>query len=183
MFDIEKFIADCTTALDETAPEMAAREVVAAAVTDPAAVMKAFGEPTKAGLFTLHRSDKLTVLNLVWGPEMELMPHDHAMWAAIGIYTGKETNTFWRRSEENGLERLGTKDMEARGAVWLGDSAIHSVKNPLTKLTGALHVYGGDFFDADRHEWDSETLEEAPYDVEKARRLFEESNARLAAAE
>lgn len=182
MFDTDQFIADCRDALKESSPEMAAREVIARAVEHPANVMSVLGEPVRAGIFTLHRSDELTVLNLVWGPEMDLMPHDHAMWAAIGIYTGKEINTFWRRSEENGLEQLGSKEMTAREAVWLGDSAIHSVRNPLAKLTGAIHVYGGDFFDADRHEWDPETLEEAPYDVDKAKRLFEESNARLLSA-
>ena len=51
--------------------------------------------------------------------------------------------------------------------------------NPLTRLTGALHVYGGDFFAPGRSEWDAETFEEGPYDSEKLKRLFEESNERL----
>jgi hypothetical protein len=51
-------------------------------------------------------------------------------------------------------------------------------------LTGAIHVYGGDFFEAVpiRSEWDPETLVELPYNVEKNMRLFEEANAALAAA-
>ena len=32
----------------------------------------------------------------------------------------------------------------------LGDDVIHSVTNPREVLTGALHVYGGDFFDTPR---------------------------------
>ena len=28
---------------------------------------------------------------------MTIMPHDHRMWAVIGIYTGRENNIFWRR--------------------------------------------------------------------------------------
>lgn len=178
MFDLDRFVQECTVALDETAPEMAVREVVAEAVSDPAAVMRAIGEPERGGVFTLHHSDRLTVLNLVWGPEMDLMPHDHRMWASIGIYTGKETNVFWRRGPE-GLQRMGTKELEERDAVWLGETVIHSVTNPLGRLTGALHVYGGDFFDTPRSEWDTDTLEEAPYDVVKLRRLFDESNRRL----
>lgn len=181
MFDLDRFIQDCTAALDETAPEMAVRDVVARAVSDPAAVMQTIGEPERGGVFTLHRSDRLTVLNLVWGPEMDLMPHDHRMWAAIGIYTGREINRFWRRGA-NGLERLGTKEMDVGNAEWLGETAIHSVVNPLDRLTGALHVYGGDFFGTPRSEWDPETLQEGPYDVERVKRLFEESNSRLDAA-
>ena len=43
-------------------------------------------------------------------------------------------------------------------------------------MTGAIHVYGGDFFAAERSEWDPETLKEGRYDVEK-NLLFEEANA------
>ena len=25
------------------------------------------------------------------------MPHNHEMWAVIGVYTGREDNIFWRR--------------------------------------------------------------------------------------
>ena len=178
MFELERFVEDCYAALDEATPERAAREVVARAVDAPSSVMSAIGEPQRAGVNTLYRSDRLTVLNLVWGPEMQLMPHNHNMWAAIGIYTGAEVNTFWRRTEE-GLQQLGGKDMGEKDAVWLGETAIHSVTNPLTRLTGALHVYGGDFFAPGRSEWDFETLTEGPYDSDKLVRLFEESNARI----
>jgi predicted metal-dependent enzyme (double-stranded beta helix superfamily) len=51
------------------------------------------------------------------------------------------------------------------------------VTNPLPRLTGAIHVYGGDFFAVTRSEWDPESLRERPYDAEKAMRLFEEANA------
>ncbi|MBI1187102.1 MAG: hypothetical protein GC206_07200 [Alphaproteobacteria bacterium] len=182
MFDLDRFVQECTAALDETAPEIAVREIVAAAVSDPSALMRAIGEPERGGVFTLHHSERLTVLNLVWGPGMDLMPHDHRMWASIGIYTGRECNVFWRRGAD-GLERMGGKELGERDAAWLGATAIHSVTNPLNRLTGALHVYGGDFFGTARSEWDPETLEEAPYDVVKLRRLFDEGNDRLAAME
>jgi hypothetical protein len=41
---------------------------------------------------------------------------------------------------------------------------IHSVTNPIRRLTGAIHVYGGDFFHAERSEWDPETLLDERYD-------------------
>ena len=47
------------------------------------------------------------------------------------------------------------------------------------KLTGGLHVYGGDFLGTPRSEWDPETLEERAYDVERNVGQFEASNARL----
>jgi predicted metal-dependent enzyme (double-stranded beta helix superfamily) len=64
----------------------------------------------------------------------------------------------------------------------LGPDVIHSVTNPVMKLTGAIHVYGGDFFATERSEWDPGTLTEQPYNVDKNMRLFAESNARLHAA-
>ena len=39
-------------------------------------------------------------------------------------------------------------------------------------------MYGGDFFATPRSEWDPETLQERPYDVDRARRTFAEANAR-----
>jgi len=49
------------------------------------------------------------------------------------------------------------------------------------RFTGAIHVYGGDFFGTERSEWDPETLLEKSYSVEKTLRLFEEANAFYAA--
>jgi len=61
----------------------------------------------------------------------------------------------------------------------LGEDIIHSVTNPTAKLTAALHVYGGDFFSRERSEWDSENLEERPYDIDKNVKYFEEVNRGL----
>ena len=44
------------------------------------------------------KDDELTVLHVVWAPRMTIYPHDHRMWAAIGIYAGQEDNSFFRRS-------------------------------------------------------------------------------------
>ena len=63
-----------------------------------------------------------------------------------------------------------------RDAEPLGRDIIHSVTNPIPRLTGAIHIYGGDFFAAARSEWDSETLEEQRWDAERAVRRFEEAN-------
>jgi hypothetical protein len=40
---------------------------------------------------------------------------------------------------------------------------LHSVTNPIRRLTGTIHVYGGDFFEPRRSEWDSETLRERAF--------------------
>jgi predicted metal-dependent enzyme (double-stranded beta helix superfamily) len=60
----------------------------------------------------------------------------------------------------------------------LGKSVVHAVTNPLRAFTGAIHVYGGDFFATPRSEWTPDTLEERPYDIEGAKRAFAEANER-----
>ena len=105
------------------------------------------------------------------------MPHNHRMWAVIGIYTGREDNIFWRRvagASDGKIEAAGARALSDRDAVPLGQDIILSVLNPINRLTGAIHVYGGDFFALARSEWDSERLVEQPFDVEKTLALFEE---------
>ena len=178
MFQKERFIEDCRAALKEPHAQAAIRELVARAVSEPAQVVRALGEPKLAGVDKIYRADDLTILNLCWGPRMVFKPHDHRMWAVIGIYTGREENTFFRR-DGDGLKQHGLKVMEPKDTAPLGASIIHAVTNPLDKITGALHVYGGDFFAAPRSEWDPKTHKEQPYDIAATMRAFEESNARL----
>lgn len=182
MFDIERLIEDCKQAVKQTDSREHIRTMLEEAMSKPADVLGALGEPDKAGVNTLYRADDLTVLNLVWGPHMTLMPHNHNMWANIGIYTGREDNIFWRPEDGDATGKLkaaGARALCEGEVASLGEDAIHSVTNPVQRLTGALHIYGGDFFGEPRSEWDPETLLEGPYDVDKNLALFEASNARL----
>jgi predicted metal-dependent enzyme (double-stranded beta helix superfamily) len=183
MFDLDRFIADCRAALKEAPGHRAVREVVARAVSDPDAVLRRIGEPRRAEVGRLHVSPDLVVLNVVWAPYMTVAPHNHNMWAVIGIYTGCEHNMFWRRlpdAEGGKIEAAGAKAMSRKDAVPLGQDIIHSVTNPIPRLTGAIHVYGGDFFGTGRSEWDPESLLEHPSSAEAAIRRFEEANAQFA---
>ena len=178
MFERERFIEDCREALKEQNAQAAIRELVASAVSDHAQVVRAFGEPKRAGVETIYKADDLTILNLCWGPGMYVRPHNHQMWAVIGIYGGCEDNVFYRRGER-GLTQHGTKSLNAKDTVPLGANIIHAVTNPLDRITAAIHVYGGNFFETPRSEWKPDTFEEQPYSVEHTLRAFEESNARL----
>jgi predicted metal-dependent enzyme (double-stranded beta helix superfamily) len=178
MFDLERFIEDCRAARAADPTHKAVREVLAQAVSEPGAVLKGVGEPERAGIQKLYHSAELTVLNVVWAPRMTIFPHNHRMWALIGIYTGREDNIFWRRLPEGRIEAAGAQALGERDAVPLGTDIIHSVTNPIARLTGAIHIYGGDFFGVERSEWDPERLTEQRYDAQKTMRFFEEENAR-----
>jgi len=183
-FDLDRFIEDCRAGLREDRSPKAVREVVARAVSEPASILETFGEPKRARVEKLYHSNELTILHVVWAPRMTVMPHDHRMWAIIGIYSGREDNIFWRRiKDEKGsrVEAAGARALSEKDAVPLGHDIVHSVTNPIARFTGAIHVYGGDFFGTARSEWDPETLLENPYSVEKTLRMFEEANACYAA--
>jgi predicted metal-dependent enzyme (double-stranded beta helix superfamily) len=178
MFEKARFIEECRAALSETDPHAAMRDRVASAVGAPARVMRELGAPHRSGVETLYRGDDLTILNVCWGPQMVFHPHDHRMWAVIGIYEGCERNLFFRR-DKDGLMQHGSKELNAKDTIPLGAAIIHAVTNPLDRITGAIHVYGGDFFATPRSEWDPETFEEHPYDLEHTMQAFEAANERL----
>jgi predicted metal-dependent enzyme (double-stranded beta helix superfamily) len=143
MFDLDRFITDCR---DNARSAPGVLDVVARAVSTPA-ILAALGEPKRAGVQVLLRSDDLTILNLVWGPRMCQLPHNHGMWAVIGIYTGREDNIFWRRppgAPGARIEAAAAKALSERETTPLGRDIIH--------------------------------LAERPYDVGRALALFEESN-------
>ena len=182
MFDKERFIQDCVGAAPEG--QEAIREIVADAISDSARMMAQLGPPEQAGLTPLYRSDELTIIKFVWAPCMSLMPHNHQMFAVIGIYEGREDNVFWRRGT-NGIEADGAKSLGAGDVVVLDRDVIHSVLNPIAKMTCAVHVYGGDFFapKQPRSQWDHETLTEQPWDVEQVKSLFAAAEARYNAVQ
>jgi predicted metal-dependent enzyme (double-stranded beta helix superfamily) len=175
MFDRDRFIEDCQGAIASPNPARDMREVVARAVSDPTALMASLGAPEHGGLGVIHRSETLTILNVQWQPKMVIMPHNHNMAAVIGVYSGREDNILWRRLPEDGdgrIEGAGAKTLSAKDTLVLGADVIHSVINPIPRITGAIHVYSGDFFAAARSEWDPETLREMPYDMQKVMRMF-----------
>ena len=180
MFDLDTFVNDCIAANAEDEPRLAIKEVVERAVRQRGIEDALPAERAEVG--RLHVSPELTVLKVVWAPGMDLYPHDHRMWATIGIYGGQEDNTFFRRTPD-GVVRSGGKELKEHDVALLGDATIHAVANPRRTFTGAIHVYGGDFFQQPRSEFDPVTLEEMPYDVERTLAIFEAANEAQALAD
>src|SRR5258708_6702179 len=133
IFDLDHFIADLRAPLSERSRQPM-KEVVARAVSDPAALMRGIGEPDKAGVQVLHKSPELTVLNLLWAPRQIALPHDHRMAAVIGMYAGREDNLFWRRvanARKFQIEAAGGEALGIGDVTILGRDVVHSVVNPL----------------------------------------------------
>ncbi len=167
MFDLDRFIADLRATLSERSRQPM-REVVTRAISDPAALIRGIGAPDKAGVQVLHKSPELTVLNLLWAPRQITLPHDHRMSAVIGMYEGREDNMFWRRvpnSEKFQIEAAGGQALGTGDVAILGPDIVHSVINPLGKISAAIHVYDGNFLEIERSMWNAETLVEEPLDI------------------
>jgi predicted metal-dependent enzyme (double-stranded beta helix superfamily) len=170
-FDVDRFVEDVRQARMDSGSQGAVEEVLNRAVSNPGAVLAGLGEPTEAGMHTLYNDKSVTILNVVWAPLMSLSPHNHNMWASIGIYTGREDNIVWQRTVDT-IEAAGAAALSEKDVFGLSEDAIHSVTNPIGRLTGAIHVYGGNFFVPERSQWDADTLREQPYDLAAARKAF-----------
>jgi predicted metal-dependent enzyme (double-stranded beta helix superfamily) len=177
MFDVDDLIEACRRANADGEPRRAVREVVERAIAVPGPIGDAL-QPREGGITLLQQADDLTVLHVVWAPGMVLFPHDHRMWAVIGIYAGQEDNAFFRRSgpQRRFLTESGGKELKVGDTIVLGDDTIHSVSNPLRTLTAAIHVYGGDFVNEPRSQWGPGPREERPFDLDVARQEFAKAN-------
>ena len=179
MFDVDTLVMECLDALKEPDPQRVVRQILTRTLEKPEAVQGALGKDL-GGLDFLYDSPELTVLNAIWAPGMKLYPHDHQLWAVIGIYGGVEDNTLYRRGPEH-IVPAGGREIRESDVLALGADAIHAVANPERKFTGAIHIYGGDFINQPRSQWDPDTLIERPYDLALTRRLFAEANEAWAA--
>lgn len=171
--DLDVLFDDLLAAAREDAPQLAVRDVLQRAIADRAGLAEAL-PCTRAEFVPLVVTPALTIVKTVWAPRMTVPPHDHRMWGAIGVFGGKEDNTYFRRAA-TGLEPAGGKELVAGDVSLMGTDIIHSVSAPLThEWTGAIHVYGGDFVTQERSMW-IDGVEEAS-DAAKTAAIFEAAN-------
>lgn len=182
MFDIARFVAECEAAIATDGGREVVREILTAANSDPAGIVSALGEPRRAGDQVLHRSPRLTILHIAWPPSFAQTPHNHLLWAEIGVYSGREDTILWRRTPDAKwlIEAIGAASLCAGSCLSLEHDVIHSVTNPLDRVTAGLHPYGGDLSPgAPRSAWDGVTLLEKALDYLRDDRAVEAYNARL----
>jgi predicted metal-dependent enzyme (double-stranded beta helix superfamily) len=174
---VEELVETCAASVAEGDVRGAARDALRRALAKRGEIADAL-RPERAGLTFLHHTPELTIIHVVWAPGMRIFAHDHRMWAAIGVYTGREDNEFFRRAAPTGgLVPSNGRTLDAGDVIVLGDDTVHAVSNPGAALTAAIHVYGGDFVNEPRSQWRPPTLTEEPYDPAAVARLFEDANA------
>ncbi|HUR78058.1 MAG TPA: hypothetical protein VMZ22_08915 [Acidimicrobiales bacterium] len=178
--DVETIVDRLRAASNEHTPQLAVRDVLDELLST-GEVPDALPALTEGGITTLYNAPDLTVLRVAWTPGIRMVPHDHKVWAVIGMYGGVEDNAFYRRHATQGLAPSGGKQVHAGEVLVLGSDTIHSVANSRREFAVAIHVYGNDFFAPGRAEWDFETFTERPREIDGIRRTFSEANERWAA--
>ena len=166
MFVVEEFIEVCSAALGEPKPLLAVKQVVERAVRERGIVEQLSDSP---GVRVLHCDPALTVAHVVIAPDSpRSLPHDHRMWAVVGIAAGREDSQFFRRSPTS-LEPMNGMSLDEGQALAMGPEVIHAIRNPLSnRITSALHVYGGDLMHVERSMWTKPDWSEERYDALRA---------------
>ena len=171
MFKVKDFVKAC-----QGKKPSEVKEILADALRDPASITQALADfgagqninQGSMGDMLIHRAPDLTILKAAVPPKFKSAPHNHLMWAVIGVYDGQENNYFYRRSG-NGLENAGGKQVYQSDVLVLGEDVIHAIENPLDHTLFAIHVYGGDLPAAPRRMWNPFTLQEEAFDFQTMR--------------
>ena len=79
MFELEQFVSDCRMALKQDASHKFVHDVVAQAVSHPADVLRALGEPKRGEMQTLYRAGDLTIHRIIeqetaFLPALDMLP-------------------------------------------------------------------------------------------------------------
>lgn len=171
--DIDELVARCRAvrAAPDAAERIAAllREVVA----DPAAIAEAVrsrqagqAAPSMAEVFV--NDDDLTIYHLAFPPNLFGVPHDHAGWAVIGVYSGAEGFNIYERGE-GGLRQVGRQVLRAPAVEVLPPDLIHDIDNPNDRPSGSIHVYANRHFDMPaRRIWRDGAAAAEPFSLEKS---------------
>lgn len=179
-FDRDDFIQQCIDACEGSdTPCEAVQAVIERTMSSPDRVADAMGEPEGGPVFTTwYRSDFLTVLHVVWPPEVDLFAHDHQMWAVIGLYGGREDNRFYRRLSDGSIAPKGSQTLLKGDVMALDEKAVHAVANRSREWTGSIHVYGGDYFAPARTMWRGDPPKAEPFDADVLQQVLERAASR-----
>lgn len=150
-FDVDKFVLACRAERHRSdAPERIAL-LVREAIADPAAIAATIkrrraANPSRSMADVFVSDDELTIYHLSFPSNVYSVPHDHAGWAVIGVYSGVEAfNTY----EECGgtLKQTGRQILTAPSVEILAPELIHDIDNPDGTESGSIHVYSNRHFD------------------------------------
>ena len=143
-------------------PIRTASEMLSNTIKDPDAIDTALGagdatDNESAQYTFLHQSRELTILRVIMPGHLQSPPHNHLVWAVVGMYRGNENNVFYRKKDGR-IEMSGHRNLVSPEVMVLDADIIHGISNPLPQRSCALHVYGGALANPARSPWNPFTL-------------------------
>jgi 3-mercaptopropionate dioxygenase len=116
-------------------------------------------------LLHLPHDKAYSIIGGVWKPGQTTPIHDHLTWALVGVYSGQERETLYRRTDDKTdpryakLEKLSERVNTNGHVTVLNHNGIHKVDNVSPEPTQSIHVYGRDIGNTERHSYDPLTGE------------------------
>ncbi len=106
-------------------------------------------------------NDKIfSIIAGVWKIGQTTPIHDHLTWALVGVYSGKERESIYKRIDNLSdpkiakLELVSDRINERGHVTVLSESGIHKVSNEFPEPAYSIHVYGRDIGNTERHSYD-----------------------------
>lgn len=152
---LDSFTVDARTATGMDRPLEAVIDLMARTLADPAAIPVPDLPENETMLF---EDETVSIWHERFLPAEVLPPHDHGMFAVLGVYRGAESNRLYRPGG-GALRPAGELILRAGEFHVFGPGDVHAV----TALGGApslgLHVYLGPLTRVARSLYDWETGE------------------------
>lgn len=175
-----ELVEACRRAATEADPVAAVGEVIESTVRRHGSTIDdVLGRTPSVEPNTLFCSRELTVQRIAWPGGSASPPHEHRMWAVVGVYAGREVNTVFDR-EGGRIAPSRTVAVEAGRVFSLPATAVHAVHNPERRWTAGLHVYGGDIVNVARSSWLPDGTEAPQSEVTEQRRAMVQAMRDLA---
>jgi 3-mercaptopropionate dioxygenase len=113
-------------------------------------------------LYPVYRAEdgRCSMLVVVLRPDTPLPVHNHGSWAVIGIYKGREHETWFQRVDDGTVPGRAQLEVDQtfvneRGtASVVPDGHIHTVEAMDGQQAVSIHIYGTDIVTQQRSEFD-----------------------------
>ena len=186
--DLATLIEGCKDAVKGNDPTTNVMNVLGEFLRQPNPASQ-LGSVERSTFDVMYRADDLLVLHAFAPPlPSPVDPHNHQMWAVVGVYRGEEKNQLFEVGDDSQLEPTERFSLKPGDLRLLDPSTIHSVQSGPDDYLGAVHVYGGDLIGTPRSMWkngDEQPLDESglPAFFELLRRREDELGRTMTADE
>lgn len=160
-FSLDRFVTEIRDAAGRDRPTAPIRELMKAAVSEPALVASQIPH-YEGDQLNLHTDDQVSIYCVKFLAGLLVPPHNHTISAFIAVYQGTEVNRLFRH-DGGSLELIAEKHVPAGEILSIGPDGIHAVHSANGEDSLALHVYLGPLERVSRSLFHPDTGEEMPF--------------------